>query len=98
VKSSIHPTPKSRPGLLIAAAYLLVAVAAIGLVFVVDDGLAGVFAVMIIQPWGSVLVWIMDTFGIDSFVFNVLFMLAGAAVNGWLIYRIISWASVLFIR
>ena len=91
----MQPTPKSRLGLVIATVYLLVAIAAIGLVFVSDDGLAGVFAVLIIQPWASALVWIMDTIGFDSFVFNVLFMLAGAAVNAWLIYRIISWAGVL---
>ncbi len=84
-------TPKSRIGLLIGAAYVLLAVAAIAFIFIADDGLAGVFAVLVIQPWGSVLVWIMDIFEMDSFLFNMSFMLAGALLNGWLIYRVISW-------
>jgi len=88
-------TPKSRLGLLIGVAYVLLAVAAIALVFVADDGLAGVLAVLVMQPWGSVLVWIMDIFDMDSILFNVLFMIAGALPNGWLIYRIISWLAVL---
>ena len=90
--------PKSRLGLLIAACYVFVAVAAIAFVFVADDSLAGVLAVLVIQPWGSVLVWLMDKIGMDSFLFNVLFMLAGALVNGWLIYRIISWFMALLRR
>ena len=91
-------TQKSRLGLLLGVAYVLLAVAAIAFVFFADDGLAGVLAVLVIQPWGSVLVWLMDITGMDSFLFNVLFMLAGALLNGWLIYRIISWLAALLRR
>jgi hypothetical protein len=83
--------PRSKPALFFAAAYLLLAVASLAFIFVSGDSLAGVFAVLVIQPWGSWLVWVMDIAGMDSFFFNLLFMSGGALLNSWVIYKVVAW-------
>ena len=83
--------PKSKPALFFAVAYMLIALASLALIFVSGDNLAGVFAVLVIQPWGTLLIWIMDAAAIDSLVFNLLFMFGGAWLNAWIIYRVVAW-------
>ena len=88
--------PKSKPALFFAVAYMLIALASLALIFVSGDNLAGVFAVLVIQPWGTLLVWIMDAAAIDSLVFNLSFMSGGALLNAWLIYRVVAWLVARF--
>jgi hypothetical protein len=90
--------PGSKLALLFAAAYLLLAVASLIFIFVSGDSLAGVFAVLVIQPWGSWLVWVMDIAGIDSLLFNLLFMSAGALLNCWIIYKTVTWLVFRLVR
>lgn len=82
---------KSTLALFFAVAYLLLALASLAFIFVSGDSLAGVFAVLVIQPWGTLLVWIMDAAAIDSLAFNLLFMFGGALLNAWIIYRVVAW-------
>jgi hypothetical protein len=70
---------------------MLLALVSLLLILVSGDSLSGVFAVLIIQPWGTVLVWVMDGSGLDSVLINILFMLGGAILNAWCIYKLLSW-------
>jgi len=84
---------RSKLALFFAIGYILLAITSLAWVFISDDSLAGVLAVIIIEPWGSVLIWLMDLIGFDSVIFNVLFMLGGALLNMWMIYTVIAWAA-----
>lgn len=87
--------PRSKVALFCAALYLSLSLAALALPLITGPhaNLAGIYAVLIIQPWSTILVWIMDTTGLDSIVFNWGFLLAGALLNSWLIYKLVSWVS-----
>ena len=73
-----------------ALLYLLAALGSLLLIFVSGDSLAGVFAAMLIQPWAPVLAWLTAQTGLDSFLFNMVFMLGGAVCNAWLIWLLTS--------
>jgi len=85
--------PKSKLAAVLAGAYLAVAVASLALIFVSDDSLSGVFAALIIQPWATMLVVITDKLAIDSFGFNIAFMVGGALLNYWIIFWLLSWIA-----
>jgi hypothetical protein len=83
----------SKVALVVAAIYAMAAAFALALPWLARPGasLAGVFAVVLIRPWSTVLVWIMDVAGLDSFLFNWGFLMLGAVVNTWLLYTVVAW-------
>lgn len=87
--------PRSKVALLFAALYLSLSLAALALPLIAGahSNLAGIYAVLIIQPWSTILVWFMDRTGVDSLVLNWGFLLVGALVNTWLIYKLVAWIS-----
>jgi len=86
---------KSRLALWLSGIYLFIALGSwvLPLIPQQDASLAGVFMVLIVQPWATLLVWFTDKFQIDSFALNMVFMLLGILVNTWIIYRVFSWFS-----
>ena len=86
---------RSKTALFLAALYLSFALAALALPLITGPhaSLAGVYAVLIIQPWSTILVWFMDASGLDSMVFNWGFLLLGALINTWLIYKLVAWLA-----
>ena len=88
--------PRSKVALLFAALYLSFSLAALALPLLTGPhaSLAGVYAVVIIQPWSTILVWFMDATGLDSVVFNWGFLLLGALINTWLIYKLVAWLAL----
>lgn len=87
--------PRSKAALWLGGIYLVIGLAAWILPLVAKPGesLAGVYLVLVAQPWASLLVWIMDRFDIDSFAFNMVFMLLGVLLNTWIIYRLLAWLT-----
>ena len=57
------------------------------------ESLAGVYVAMLAYPWSTVLVWLMDGLGIDSFVLSSLFRLLGLFANGAILYYLLAWVT-----
>ena len=77
----------------ISGIYLAVGLAAWTLPLVAKPGesLAGIFLVPLALPWSLTLSWIIQRTGIDSTLFNMVFLLVGILVNTIILYIVISW-------
>lgn len=86
---------RSRFAFWIAGLYLAVGLAAWTLPLIAKPGesLAGVYIAMLAYPWSTVLVWLMDGLGIDSFVLSSLFLLLGLFANGAILYYLLAWVT-----
>jgi len=86
---------RSRFAFWIAGLYLAVGLAAWTLPLIAKPGesLAGVYVAMLAYPWSTVLVWLMDGLGIDSFVLSSLFLLLGLFANGAILYYLLAWVT-----
>lgn len=84
---------RSKAALWVSGIYLIVALAAWSLPLLAKPGesLAGIFLVLVAQPWATVLLWIMDRINIDSFILNMVFMLLSILFNTWALYRVTFW-------
>ena len=57
------------------------------------ESLTGIYLVPFAFPWSMVLSWIMDQTGIDSMLFNMVFLLIGLLLNTVILYYLISWLT-----
>ena len=80
--------------------YLLLVVAAFSLMLMAkqDESLAGIYVVIVAMPWTILLAWISDTLGIDSIIFNTVFLALGCILNAMIIYSLITYITQLFRR
>ena len=85
----------SKTAVVLTALYLLIVAVALTLLLLAgkNDALAGIYFILATFPWSSPLMWISDTFQIDSVLFNTLFLLAGGLLNGFIIYKFVSFLS-----
>lgn len=83
---------RSKTAMVLTAVYVLLALAAASLPLLAKEGgsLAGVFLALFALPWSIVLGSLTDRFGIDSIVFNYIFLLFGIFVNAVLLYWIVT--------
>jgi hypothetical protein len=86
---------RSRFAFWIAGLYLALGLAAWTLPWIAKPGesLAGVYVVMLAFPWSTVLLWLMDGFGIDSMIFSSFFLLLGLVFNAAILYYGIAWLT-----
>ena len=74
------------------------AAAALPLLSKEGDSLAGIYLIVFAMPWSLVPMELSDRFGIDSIVFNYIFLLIGIFINAVLLYWIVTafarWWSV----
>jgi len=85
----------SKTAVVLTVLYLLVVAAALAVLLLAgkNDSLAGIYFILVTFPWPSVLMWVTRTFHLDSMVFNTLFLLAGSLINGFVIYKVVSFLS-----
>ena len=83
---------RSKTAIMLTAVYVLLSLAAAALPLLAKKGesLAGVFLVIFAMLWTIVLGRLTDRFGIDSIVFNYVFLLFGIFVNAMLLYWTVS--------
>ena len=86
---------KSRLALWFSGIYLFFGLASWILPLIAKPGesLSAIFLVLFAQPWTMLLTTITDRLQVDSFALNMVVLLAGVLLNGWIIYRVISWLS-----
>jgi len=91
----LQSSQKSITAIIVTGIYLLLVAGAFAVMFLAneDDSLAGIFVVLVATPWTVLLTWIIDTFSIDSMVFNTIFSALGSLLNAWIIYSVISFLS-----
>lgn len=79
----LQATRKSVTAVIVTGIYLLLAAGAFAVMFLAqeDESLAGIFVVLVALPWTFFLTWIIDTFSIDSFIFNTVFSALACIIN-----------------
>jgi hypothetical protein len=90
----------SKAAIILTGIYLLLVVAAFSLMLMAkqDESLAGIYVVIVAMPWTILLTWITDTPGIDSIIFNTVFLALGCILNAMIIYSLIRYITQLFRR
>jgi len=88
----------SRIATVLTGLYLLLVLAALAILLLAgeNDSLAGIYFILITFPWSVALTRVAASLHVDSMLFNTLFLLAGGLVNGFILYRIVSWLSRTF--
>ena len=88
-------TQKSRTAIILTTIYLLLVVGAFAVMFMAkpDESLSGIFVVLVAMPWTMLLTWLTDTLGIDSIVFNTLFLALSCILNAVIIYTMVSFIA-----
>ena len=83
---------KSRIALVISISYLLLVLLSFGIMLTTLDStpMAGIFLVILTQPWPIILGKLQDGSGGNYTLLNGLFLLAGGLLNGLLLYSFIS--------
>ena len=86
---------KSRLALWLSGIYLLFGLGSwiLPLLAGPEDSLSAIFLVLFALPWTMLLTAITDSLQVDSFALNMVVLLAGILLNGWIIYRVFSWIS-----
>ena len=86
---------KSTTAAIITGIYIVLVVGAFAVMFLAkeDGSLAGIFVVLLSMPWTMLLSWVMDNLGVDSIVFNTVFLALACMLNAWIIYAVISFFS-----
>ena len=87
---------KSTAAVLVSGLYLSAVAAAfvIMLVTAKDTAMSGIFLVMITAPWSLLLTWLLSLLHVNpSPLVNGVFLLVGGAVNGYILYKLISIAA-----
>lgn len=90
----------SKAAIILTGIYVLLVVAAFSLMLMAkqDESLAGIYVVIVAMPWTILLAWITDTLGIDSIIFNTVFLALGCILNAMIIYSLITYITQLFRR
>jgi hypothetical protein len=83
---------RSKAAIVLTAIYVLLAltVASLPLLAKEEESLAGIFFVVFALPWTIVLGRLTERLGVDSIVFNYVFLLLGVFVNAVLLYWIVT--------
>ena len=86
---------KSKTAIVLTIIYLLLVLAAFTLMFTAkqDESLSGIFVVLLAMPWTMLLTWFTDTLGIDSIVFNTVFLALCCILNAVIIYSMVSFIA-----
>lgn len=90
----------SKAAIILTGIYLLLVVAAFSLMFMAkqDESLAGIFVALVAMPWTILLSWLTDTLGINSIIFNTVFLAVGCTLNAIILYSLVSFIARLFRR
>ena len=90
--NSVTSPRRSKTAITLTALYVLLSLAAAALPLLAKKGesLAGVYLVLVALPWTIVLGRFTARFGIDSIVFNYIFLSLGVFVNAVLLYWTVS--------
>ncbi len=86
---------QSKFPLILTASYLLLALAAFGILFAAgeDESLAGVYVVLVAMPWTPLFTAVIELTGVNHFGLNVFLMLLAVAINASLIYMFFAWIT-----
>lgn len=86
---------KSITAITLTVIYLLLVVAAFTVLFMAmqDESLAGIFVALVAMPWTILLTWLVDNLGIDSIVFNTIFLALCCMLNAFIIYFTVSFLA-----
>lgn len=86
---------KSKAAIVATTIYMILVVASFAVMFLAnkDDSLSGIFVILISMPWSFLLTWITGISGIDSMLFNTLFLVLFSLLNATIIYKFISFFS-----
>ena len=82
---------KSRIPLILVVAFLTLVNLATIPIFVGDDALSGIFAVLLTQPWASLFSGLLQESVEDDKVGGILLVGIGAVINAVLIYLCSNW-------
>ena len=77
--------------IIVTAIYLILVVLAIIPIFTSDDALAGIFAIVLTEPWSSLFDNFLPDSAFDSITGGLLLVTIGAAINAALLYFISRW-------
>ena len=88
-------TEKSKTATILTNLYLILAVFAFAVMIIASQGesLAGIFVVLVAMPWTILLTWLVDSLGIDSIVFNTIFLALGCLLNAFILYFTVSFLA-----
>lgn len=88
-------TKKSKTAIILTTLYLVLAVFAFAVMLMASQGesLAGIFVVLVAMPWTILLTWLLDNLGIDSIVFNTIFLALCCMLNAFIIYYTVSFLA-----
>ena len=88
-------TEKSKTAIILTTLYLVLAMFAFAVMLMASQGesLAGIFVVLVAMPWTILLTWLVDYLGIDSIVFNTIFLAFGCLLNAFILYFIVSFLA-----
>jgi len=86
---------KSTTAITLTVIYLLLVVASFSVMFMAkqDESLAGIFVALVAMPWTILLTWLVDSLGIDSIVFNTIFLALCCMLNAFIIYFTVSFLA-----
>ncbi len=92
---STRRKPKSRIAGILAGLYLLLVFAALATLLLAgkDDSLAGIYFILVTFPWTVVLTKVATASHVDSMAFNIIFLLVGGLINGFIIYSVTAFLS-----
>jgi hypothetical protein len=79
----------------LASLYLAAVVASFILMLMTADDtpMSGIFLILVSLPWSLVLSRVQEIFHVNSVGFNGLFLLTGGLLNGFLLYKFLSFLS-----
>ena len=81
---------------IITTIYLILVVLSIIPIFIGDDALSGIFAIVLTVPWSSILSSLLP--GSGSVAVGLLVVAVGAAINAAIIYAVSRWLVNLLAR
>ncbi len=86
---------RSRTAVIITSLYLLTVAASLIIMWMTADetAMSGIFLVLFTLPWAPVLTWIQDALQLDSLPASGLLLAAGGMLNGFILYRFISFIT-----
>ena len=88
-------TKKSKTAIILTSIYLLLVIGAFAVMLMAkpDESLSGIFVVLVAMPWTMLLTWFTDTLGIDSIVFNTVFLALCCILNAVIIHSMVSFIA-----
>ena len=84
--------------IIVTAIYLILVVLAIIPIFIGDDPLSGIFAIVLTEPWSSLFDSLLPDSAFDSITGGLVLVAIGAAINATLLYFISRWLVARFVE